>query len=166
VLAYEQTPGGASPRPVAVQDLSPHAVTLTVSSGGVTSLAPSSAQLPVTGTTCSQLPAGFAPTPTPTPAAGDVTVTAAMTPANPSPNAPVTVTGSLLVSGRAVPGLEMRSKWYTQYGIKECDAITDQNGVASCTLPNADAWPGYSVVVQVIFSYIGQDFVAYTSYTE
>jgi hypothetical protein len=162
----EDSSGGRLDETVSSQDLRPATVFLTVHQDRSTTLSGSSVSVPSSGETCSPVPAEFLPTPTPTPARSDVTLTASISTEHPGPGGVVTVHATVTVRGQPVAGVIMHVKAYASHGIKECDGVTQQNGVASCNLANNNALPGYGVEVQVLVTYNGYDFTAYAAYVE
>jgi hypothetical protein len=151
--------GGPSPG-----DISPQTVVVTVNGNGTSSLASSDVPAAITGQTCTPLPAGFSPTPTPTLAPSDVQVSAGISDSHPVAGEYVTAHGTISVRGRPASA-SILFKWYLPTGIKTCYNFTNSQGSASCTMRNTNPYPGWVVIVQLLFTYNGQTYLASTSYT-
>lgn len=140
-------------------------VLLTIDGSGTATLAASNDVAAVGNTGCSSLPPGFAPSPAATPS-GSVSISSAVSDPHPAAGASETITGTLTVNGQPVSGVLMRSNWYLPNGVVDsCDAPTDASGSASCTLPNDNPTPGFTVQIQVTFEYNGQQYRTYSSYS-
>jgi len=118
-------------------------------------------QLGLTATTDPNAPAAWTPPP---PA---VNVQASATVSNPSPTdgSTETVSGTFLNNGQGVAGVEMDTTWHDKTTTSYCSAITGSDGVASCSRDIGGATKGYTVVIDVAFSWQGQTYTASTSFT-
>ncbi len=133
------------------------------SNGAATFSVPASPSLPST-TNCSATNPTFAPLPTPTPSASDVSVSASMSSQFPPSGSLVTVTGTLLISGRPQYGALMTAHWYFPSNIATCVGLTSTTGQASCSFTNSNVLPNYPVQVQISFQVNGVLYYAYTLY--
>jgi hypothetical protein len=161
---YARTPTSPADGGPSLDSMSPQTAILTIHGDGSASLVPSSFETSITGQTCTSLPPAFAVTPTPTLSPTDVQVSARISNAHPAPGEFVTVYGTITVRGQPA-GASMLSKWYLPTGIKPCYNFTNAQGVASCTMQNNNPYPGWVVIVQLIFTYNGQNYLTSTSYT-
>jgi hypothetical protein len=93
-------------------------------------------------------------------------VQACVSNSNPSQNSRVTVYGRLIVGGKAVgSGVTMNTTWNYKTTQSECSGTTDSSGVASCTRDISRASKGYTVVIDINFSYNGRNYNGSTSFT-
>lgn len=100
------------------------------------------------------------------PATGPYTVEAQVSDAAPRRNSTVTVTGRLLREGRGVAGANMRAVWHYKSGDSECQGgVSNDEGYASCSRSIGSATAGFTVTIDVIFTYEGQEYMAQTSFT-
>lgn len=145
--------------------LSLQSVLLTIDGSGDVTLAPSADIAAVGNTGCSSLPPGFNLPPAATPSE-NVSVSSAVSNPHPAAGATETIDGILKVNGQPVSGVLMRSNWYLPNGLVDsCDASTDAGGIATCSLTNTNPVPGFTVQIEVIFQYDGQQYTTYNSYT-
>jgi hypothetical protein len=135
-----------------------------VNHDGSASLAASNFEVSTTGQTCTPLPPGVLAAPTSTPSAADVQVSVRVSDSHPAAGETVTAYGTITVRG-APASASMLTKWYLPTGIATCYALTDVHGVAKCPMRNDNPYYGWVVVVQALFTYNGQTFLANTSYT-
>src|SRR5689334_9667052 len=77
--------------------------------------------------------------------------TASVSDATPAQNRFVTVTGRLLVGGKAVAGAQMRLTWHYRTYTLTCTATTNAKGMASCMHRIGRATVGYAVRVDAVF---------------
>lgn len=86
---------------------------------------------------------------------------------NPSPTARslVTVSGKITVDGQPVAGVPMTATWHYKTTTSTCNGESDASGVASCTRNIGRPTKGYTVRVDLTFSWQGKTFRAQTSFT-
>jgi len=96
---------------------------------------------------------------------GQVTVSASVSNSSPTQNSTVTVSGKFLVGGQPVAGVSMNATWNYKTTTSYCDGTTGSDGVASCSRDIGRAAKGYTVSVNLSFSYNGQTYTASTSFT-
>lgn len=141
----------------------PRAVLLTVNPDGSTRIS-ATTTIPITGS-CSSAPDDFLPAPTATPAASEIHVQAWVSDTHPVAGENVIVHGSLTVRGQPAFQVLMTANWFLPHGVSSCYGYSQADGVASCSLDNANPIPGYPVQIEVNFMYNGSIFSALTSYT-
>jgi len=76
----------------------------------------------------------------------------------------VTIYGRLTADGVGIASAPMQVTWDAGSVIGNCSGVTRRGGEASCATYVAGAAPGYSVPVQVSFTYQGQVYYAQTSF--
>jgi len=97
---------------------------------------------------------------------GPFTVEAQVSDATPRRNSTVTVTGRLLREGQGVAGANMRAVWHFKSGESQCQGgASNGEGYASCSRSIGAATAGFTVAIDVIFTYEGQEYMAQTSFT-
>ena len=137
--------------------------------------APSPTPLPTTAPpTPTPMPTPF-PTPTPPSSVGaayclPATTTdgaqACVDDPSPAKNASVTVYGRLIVGGKAVSDAQMNTTWHFKTTTSTCSgAMTGNDGVAACSRRIGNASSGYTVRIEVTFTYNGQSYTTATSFT-
>jgi len=77
----------------------------------------------------------------------------------------VTVYGQFLVNGAGVAGVPMHTTWHYKTVISDCDGVTDATGLAHCDRDIGGATIGYTVIIDVEFTYGGQIYHTSTSFT-
>ena len=93
------------------------------------------------------------------------TVQACVSNSSPSQNSNVTVYGRLIVGGKAISGSQMNARWGFKTTTSYCSGTSDGNGIASCTRDISRASHGYTVNINISFSYNGQSYNGSTSFT-
>jgi hypothetical protein len=84
----------------------------------------------------------------------------------PPQNSDVTVSGCITQDGHGIFGVPMATTWHFKSGDQICNyGVSDPKGIASCALGIDHAPPGYTVVVDVDFTYQGEHYTAQTSFT-
>jgi hypothetical protein len=98
------------------------------------------------------------PTPTATPKGA--VITASVDKPTPLTNDAVTVTGRLTINGLPIAFATMSTTWHFQTGNQSCTgtAQTDANGTARCTVGYLGAAVGFTVKIDVSFTYNGQPY--------
>ena len=107
-------------------------------------------------------------TPTPTPTATpipSIQVSAWVSDPTPSQYTTVTVYGQFLVNGVGVAGVPMHTTWHYKTVTRSCDGVTDATGLAYCSRYISGATIGYTVVIDVDFTYGAQIYHTSTSFT-
>ena len=84
---------------------------------------------------------------------------------NPIQNQDVTVMGLLACDEQPATGAPMHTTWKFQTTTISCDGVTDADGFASCTHTIGDATVGYTVTIEVTFTWQGQTYPDQTSFT-
>jgi hypothetical protein len=103
-------------------------------------------------------------TPTTTPG-GAIEVTAWVSNATPAKYTNVTVYGKITQGGVGISGVPMHTTWHYKTTTSYCDGTSGSNGVASCTRGIGNATAGYTVWIDVDFTYQGHHYYARTSFT-
>lgn len=165
IRAYLEDQNG-NPLPIAPggQDFTPQSVILTVNADGSTTLTGSSTPAYATDN-CSSVPAGFAPQATPTPPPSSYRAVAGVLSPAPRNGDIETVVGTFSLNNQGIAGVPMHTEWYTYAGILTCDSVTNGSGQGQCSEQVQGSVPGYTTPVAVTFTYQGQQYTAYTSYT-
>ena len=106
-------------------------------------------------------------TPTMPPGAPTQNVQVSASVSNPSPhqNSEETVYGRFLVSGQGVAGVPMDTAWHYRTTTSTCSGTTDASGTASCSRSISRATLGYTVSIDVVFTYGGLTYSTGTSFT-
>ena len=127
-------------------------------------------QLGLTATPDPNAPAAWTPPPAPAPTPPppptvNVQVSASVNNAAPSQYSYVTVSGTFLNNGQPVSGVEMDTAWHYKTTTSYCSGTTDGSGVASCSRDISRATIGYTVQIDVTFTWQGQTYTTSTSFT-
>lgn len=140
--------------------VSPTGALLTVFSGGGTTLTllPNT---PVGLDNCGAPPVGFAPFGTATPAPSSIAVQATVSDTHPSAGEYETVYGSIESGGKGISGVLVHTIWFLPNGQNGCDAYTDANGSASCSLLLGSYLPNQTVEIEVFFTLNGRQYSTY-----
>jgi beta-lactamase superfamily II metal-dependent hydrolase len=104
-------------------------------------------------------------TATPTGTPGPIEVTAWVSNSSPVKNSNVTVYGKITQDGVGISGVPMHTTWRYKSTTSYCDGTSGSDGVASCTRGIGNAASGYTVWIDVDFTYQGQHYYARTSFT-
>jgi hypothetical protein len=99
------------------------------------------------------------------PATSSDGVQACVSNASPTKNSNVTVYGRLVVGGKAISGATMNTSWHYKTTTSSCSGTSGTDGVASCTRDISRATSGYTVNIDVVFTYNGQSYSGSTSFT-
>jgi hypothetical protein len=83
----------------------------------------------------------------------------------PAPYSNVAVYGRLVVNGIPANTAKMDTTWNFATAMRACSGTASGDGVASCTINTGNTSPGYTVVINVRFSYNGQVYTTTTSFT-
>ena len=105
------------------------------------------------------------PTQTSTVAASACTTIVSVDDENPLQNQDVTVMGFLACDEQPAAGAPMHATWKFQTATTSCDGVADADGFASCTRTIGDATVGYTVTIEVTFTWQGQTYTDQTSFT-
>jgi len=101
-----------------------------------------------------------------TAAASGYQASASVSNAAPTRNSRVTVTAKLTQDGKGVAGAVMLATWRYKTTVSECaGGPSGADGTASCTRDISSATPGYTVTIDVAFSYQGRTIRTSTSFT-
>ncbi len=73
--------------------------------------------------------------------------------------------GYLACDEQPAVGAPMHTTWKFQTTTTSCDGVTDADGFASCTRAIGDATVGYTVTIDVTFTWQGQTYTDQTSFT-
>ena len=95
----------------------------------------------------------------------DVEVTALVDNPTPTQNSEVTVFGKIIVDGRPQGGVRMDTTWRYRTTDSRCSGMTDANGEASCSRRISTLTIGYTVRIEVDFTYEGKVYRTETSFT-
>jgi len=129
-------------------------------------------QKPVEATPTSILPTATSVLPTLTPgklptetSAPVVEVTAWVDNPTPTQNSTVTVFGKFTIRSAGIAGVPMDTTWHYKSTDSRCDGVTDAQGIATCNREIGKATKGYTVKIDVVFTYEGKIYRAQTSFT-
>jgi hypothetical protein len=95
----------------------------------------------------------------------DVEVTAWVDNPTPIQNSVVTVFGRIIVDGRPKGGVRMDTTWHYRTKDSGCSGMTDVKGEASCSRRISMATVGYTVRIEVDFTYERKVYRTETSFT-
>lgn len=68
-------------------------------------------------------------------------------------------------TGKAISGVTMNTSWHYKTTTSSCSGTSGNDGVASCTRDISRATSGYTVNIDVVFSYNGQSYSGQASFT-
>jgi hypothetical protein len=106
------------------------------------------------------------PPPAPAPAPDNFQVGASVSNAAPTQNSTVRVTAVLTNNGQGVAGATMDTVWHYKTTTSYCSGgPSGSDGTMSCSRSISRATVGYTVYIDVIVHYNGQDFTTSTSFT-
>lgn len=104
--------------------------------------------------------------PTPPPAAEPACeINAWMSEYEPEPNMDVTASAELVCDGQPARGAPMKTRWNYKDRLAACEGITDDEGIASCTLNIGSAESGYYVRVDISLMWQGRIYTFVTGFT-
>jgi hypothetical protein len=92
-------------------------------------------------------------------------VQACVSDANPKSGADVTVYGRLVLNGQPIANAQMDTTWHYKSKPSYCSGTSGSDGIASCTRDTGGATKGFTVNVDVVFSYNGKTYSASTKFT-
>ncbi len=105
-------------------------------------------------------------TSTPVPAIAEkAKVTAWVSNQSPAQNSDVTVYGKFTIDGVGVAGVPMTTRWRYKSETADCSGTTGNDGVAACTRQIGRATKGYTVQIEIRFTYEGKAYSAVTEFT-
>lgn len=142
----------------------PQGVMISVTGPGQAVLQPLSVSPLTDSAICTVAPPGFGPAAVPTSTPGPIEPFAYMADPAPQQNGRDTVFGALQQNGQYLQGVHMHVNWYFPYGIQSCDGVSTMPGPASCSLGVGPTPHLYTVEVQVLLTYRGVLYTAYTSF--
>lgn len=76
-----------------------------------------------------------------------------------------TVYGKLIVNGLPAQGASMDTTWHYRTTTSYCSGTVGSDGVGSCTKNTGNVTIGYTVVIDVVFTYNGRTYSTSTSFT-